>query len=313
MSKIIVLLFFASFAFAKTSKTDSINFNASIDTSLLRIHVNALASLSPPRNAFNTSSLNLAAAYIESTVVFTGCAFREQKYLVKNNEYKNIIVTFGRGAKKPVVIGAHYDVADGQPGADDNASGVAGLLEIVRMLRKYEDKLGRQIEIVFYTLEEPPYFNTSHMGSYIHAKSLADSGRQIELMICLEMIGYYSNEKKSQTYPIGILNWFYPSTGNFISAIGDYHSGHYTNQIRRIINRYTKVPCRSLVAPGFIFGISLSDHRNYWKYNMKALMITDTALFRNHNYHSPDDKPETLDYFKMAEVVKGVSSFLLTL
>lgn len=309
----IVLLLFASLAFAKTSKTDSINFIASIDTSLLRIHVNALASLSPPRNAFNTASLNLAAAYIESTVVFTGCTFREQKYLVKNNEYKNIIVTLGRGANKTVVIGAHYDVADGQPGADDNASGVAGLLEIVRTLKKYEARLIRQFEIVFYTLEEPPYFNTNHMGSYIHATSLADSGRKIELMVCLEMIGYYSNEKKSQTYPLGILNLFYPTIGNFISAIGNYNSAHYTNQICKTINRYTRVPCRSLVAPGFIFGISLSDHRNYWKYNMKALIITDTALFRNHNYHSPDDKPETLDYFKMAEVAKGVSLFLLTM
>ena len=313
MNKMLILLISASLACATTKKADSFNFDASIDTSLLRIHVNALASLSPPRNAFNTASLNRAAAYIESTVVFIGCTFREQKYLVNNNEYKNIIASIGHGIKKSVVVGAHYDVADGQPGADDNASGIAGLLEIVRILKKYEAKLSRQFEIVFYTLEEPPYFNTNHMGSYVHAASLADSGREIELMVCLEMIGYYSNEKKSQTYPLGVLNWFYPSIGNFISAIGNYHSGRYTNQICRTINSYTKVPCRSLVAPGFIYGLSFSDHRNYWKHTMKALMITDTAFFRNHNYHSSDDKPETLDYVKMAEVAKGVSLFLLTM
>jgi Zn-dependent M28 family amino/carboxypeptidase len=276
-------------------------------------HVYSLSSIQPPRNARRIASLEKAAAYIESTLVGTGNSFREQPFTVGNFQYKNIISCVGKGTKKTLVIGAHYDVSGNQSGADDNASGVAGLLELSRVLKQNESLLDREIMLVFYTLEEPPFFGTKYMGSYVHAKSLADEKRKIECMISLEMIGYFKDEKKSQTYPIGLLKLFYPDQGNFIAAVGDYHSGKYVKKIARSINKNSNVPCHYIIAPGIIPALSFSDHRNYKKFHFPALMITDTADFRNPNYHNERDVPGTLDYVRMSEVVKGVAVFILSL
>jgi Zn-dependent M28 family amino/carboxypeptidase len=276
-------------------------------------HVYSLAAIQPPRNARRTASLEKAAAYIESTLVSTGNSFREQPFTVGNFQFKNIIASIGKGTKKAMVIGAHYDVSGNQSGADDNASGVAGLLELSRVLKQNESLLEREIMLVFYTLEEPPFFGTRYMGSYIHAQSLADQKNKIECMISLEMIGYFKDEKKSQAYPIGLLKLFYPDQGNFITAVGDYHSGKYVKKISRAINKNSTVPCHYIIAPGIIAALSFSDHRNYKKFRFPALMLTDTANYRNHNYHTEHDVPETLDYARMSEVVKGVASFVFSL
>jgi Zn-dependent M28 family amino/carboxypeptidase len=276
-------------------------------------HVYALAAIQPPRNARRIASLEKAAAYIESTLVSTGNSFCEQPYMVGNFQYKNIIACIGKGMKKTLVIGAHYDVSGNQSGADDNASGVAGLLELSRVLKKDESVLDREIMLVFFTLEEPPFFGTRHMGSYIHAKSLADEKRRIECMISLEMIGYFKDEKKTQNFPLGLLKPFYPDRGNFIAAVGDFHSGKYVKKITRAINKNTTIPCHYIIAPGIIAALSFSDHRNYKKFRIPALMITDTANYRNHNYHTERDVPQTLDYGRMSEVVKGVAAFVFSL
>ena len=224
-------------------------------------HVYSLASIVPPRNARRITSLEKAAAYIESTLVRTGNSFHEQPFMVGNFQYKNIISSVGKGTKKTLVIGAHYDVCGNQSGADDNASGIAGLLELSRVLKQNESLLDREIMLVFYTLEEPPFFGTRYMGSYVHAQSLADGKRKIECMISLEMIGYFKDEKKSQTYPIGLLKLFYPDRGNFIAAVGDYHSGKYVKEISRAINKNSSVPCHYIIAPGFIPALSFSDQK----------------------------------------------------
>jgi Zn-dependent M28 family amino/carboxypeptidase len=284
-----------------------------VRTDLLQAHVKALVSTPEPRQFANIASLNQAAAYIESTLVGFGCSFTEQAFPVRDTTYKNIIVRIGSGAGKKIVVGAHYDVCGEQDGADDNASGVAGLLELARLLKERESSLTRTYELAFYTLEEPPFFDTRFMGSYVHATSLASADEKLEFMVALEMIGYYTTLPKSQRYPIGVLGWFYPSIGNFVSVIGNWGGSRYANKLRDAINKNTKIKCCSLCAPTWVPGLGLSDHANFWGYHYHALMITDSAFYRNHNYHRKTDKMSTLDFDRMSEVVKGLATYLLSI
>ena len=162
-----------------------------------------------------------------------------------------------------------------------------------------------------YALEEPPNFGTTTMGSFIHAKSLYDQKIDVDFMIALEMIGYFTDKPHSQNFPLGIMKLGYPTTGNFIAAVGTTGSGSIISKIKKTFNSKTRIPCHSLIAPTWIAGVDFSDHRNYWKFKYKALMITDTAFFRNINYHIIYDMIDTLDFEKMAEVVKGLGYFLL--
>ncbi|MGZ4049469.1 MAG: M28 family peptidase, partial [Bacteroidia bacterium] len=207
----------------------------------------------------------------------------------------------------------HYDVCDDQPGADDNASGVAGLLEIARLLKEQSSNLIYRVDLVAYTLEEPPNFRTANMGSAVHAKMLHDNHIKVKAMICLEMIGYYSDKKKSQEYPIGLMKLFYPRKANFIAVIGKMGQGKTTREIRNKLNDKSSVRAISLNAPAVVPGIDFSDHLNYWKYGYVAVMITDTSFYRNANYHERSDTLETLNIDKMAEVIKGVFNSIMSL
>jgi hypothetical protein len=272
----------------------------------LRGHVEQLSNTEHARTYENMVSLNAAAAYIKAEFEKQSEYVREQRYRVHYREYKNIICSFGPTDGERIIIGAHYDVCQDQPGADDNASGVAGILEIARLLKANSPKLKYRIDLVAYTLEEPPYFRSEFMGSAIHAKYLKDNGIKVRAMICLEMIGYFTDEPRSQEYPVGLLKLFYPTTGNFITVVGRLGKGSLTRKMKKGMSAGSTIDVRSISAPRFIPGIDYSDHLNYWNYNYDAVMITNTSWYRNANYHMDSDTPETLDYERMAEVVKGV-------
>jgi Zn-dependent M28 family amino/carboxypeptidase len=265
------------------------------------------------RSNENTARLNECAAYILKEFGKLTDNIEEQKYIVNGKEYKNIICSFGPREGKRIIVGAHYDVCGNQPGADDNASGVAGLLETARMLKQQEGELKYRTDLVAYSLEEPPNFRTENMGSAVHAKMLKDAHIKVKTMICLEMIGFFSEMPKSQEYPIGVMKLFYPRKANFIAVIGKTGQGKTTRRIKKSMNERSSVKTISLNAPASVPGIDFSDHLNYWKYGYTAVMITDTSFYRNANYHERSDTIETLNIEKMAEVIKGVVNSIMNL
>lgn len=276
-----------------------------VDKQLLYRHVDTLTSISPARNHINIFSLDAAADYIYFELEKAGCRMERQQYEVNGATYQNIIGSIGPETASRLIVGAHYDVCGEQAGADDNASAVAGLLEIARLIQVQQPELKQRIDFVGYTLEEPPYFGSKHMGSAVHAKSLNDNNIDVKGMICLEMIGYFSEEENSQDYPIGFLKWFYPNKGNFIAVIGKLGQGQVVRQVKKSMKQVADIDVRSINAPRSLVGIDFSDHRNYWKYDYPAVMINNTAFYRNKNYHETSDTIGTLDFDKMTEVVRG--------
>jgi Zn-dependent M28 family amino/carboxypeptidase len=278
----------------------------SADSMALRSHVLFLSTIHPSRSVDNLSSLNRSAQYIEDQFRLYTHRIDIQKYDVSSGEVKNIIASFGPEDGSRIIVGAHYDVAGDQPGADDNASGIAGLIELARILSKDTNKLDKRIDVVAYTLEEPPFFRTEKMGSFIHAKSLNTQGVKIDLMISLEMIGYYSDEENSQTYPIGFMKLVYPTIGNFIAVVSNFNSHCIASDFAEEMEQNCSLDIERLTAPESVAGVDFSDHLNYWHFGYKAFMITDTAFLRNKHYHQQSDTPERLDYHNMAEIVNGI-------
>jgi Zn-dependent M28 family amino/carboxypeptidase len=282
-----------------------------VNTERLKEDVAFLTGLPGGRNWKNLSALNAAADYILQEFQKTGATVTEQTYTVQGKEYRNISAIFGPPDGERIVIGAHYDVFGPFPGADDNASGTAGLLEIGRMLTELNPHLKTPVELVAYTLEEPPFFSTEMMGSYIHAQSLKEAGTSIKKMISLEMIGYFTDKKGSQKFPARILKLFYPGRGNFITVVGDLKNIRTVRRVKKRMKAGSQIKVRSINSPRWIEGIDFSDHRNYWHFGFRAVMVTNTAFYRNKNYHQPSDTKETLDYAKMAEVVRGVYNVIV--
>ncbi|GAB4341895.1 MAG: M28 family metallopeptidase [Desulfobulbaceae bacterium] len=204
-----------------------------------------------------------------------------------------------------LVVGAHYDTVSSSPGADDNASGVAGLLEIARLLR---DDPPPGLRLAFFCPEEPPAYRTRRMGSHVYAESLKKTGVRLTGMICLEMIGYFSDEPGSQSYPLPFMNTVYPKRGNFIAMVGNLRSLQWTRRVCRAFRSSTDLPAERLNGPAIFVGIDFSDHWSFNKFGYPALMVTDTAFYRTPHYHRPSDLPETLDYERMAKVVDGLAA-----
>ncbi len=230
------------------------------------------------------------------------------KDALKETRYQNVVaIKKGRSAEM-IVIGAHYDTVIGTPGADDNASGVAVLLELARMLQDLS--LEKTLLFVAFANEESPFFRTSAMGSAHFIKAHAD--KKITFMISLEMLGFYSDAPNSQTYP-PLLKYFYPNQANFIAVVGNLTSKAFVDTISDIMQSTSDMPVETLSAPRIVPGVDYSDQLNFWKANIPAVMITDTAFNRNPHYHKSSDLPQTLNYEKMAEVTKGVFEALLQL
>ena len=281
------------------------------DPARLAAHVRRLAGDLSPRDAGHADNLARAAAYIRAEMERARGRVSEQQYEVMGKTYTNVIATFGAETSERIVVGAHYDAAGALPGADDNASGVAGLVELGQMLGAAN--LPLRVDLVAYSLEEPPFFRTRHMGSALHAQTLRRQGADVRLMFSLEMIGYFSDEPGSQQFPVSFLGLFYPTRGNFISVVGNFSNGLSVRRVKRAMRSAAPLPVFSINAPRSIPGIDFSDHLNYWENGYDAVMITDTAFYRNGNYHTASDTPETLDYRRMALVVEGIYAAVLDL
>ena len=275
-----------------------------LESSRLKSHVLKLSNDFSPRNHTHTTNLDRCAEYIRAHFKKAGADISIQEFTVWGKKYQNVIGFFGDKTGERIVIGAHYDAYINLPGADDNASGVAGLIELAYLIG--QEKINSGIELVAYSLEEPPFFDTEDMGSARHARLLHDQNVRVKCMIALEMIGYFSNEPGSQLYPIPALKIFYPSKGNFIAIVGILHQRDIVKKIKRFMKGAADLPVYSINAPLFVAGIDFSDHKNYWKYGYDAVMITDTAYYRNLEYHKQGDTAERLDYELMGKVVVQV-------
>jgi Zn-dependent M28 family amino/carboxypeptidase len=270
--------------------------------------VSALASDIGVRSYRHPERLNQAADLISREFRDAGYVASRQTFFFEGNRYDNIIAEApGRSSPdKILVLGAHYDTVLATPGADDNASGVATLLEIARDLAA--GKPGKTVRLAAFALEEPPAYRTRHMGSYHYARSLNEARTEVEGMVCLEMVGYFSDLPGSQSYPLSLFKWKYPAVGNYLSLVGNMRSRQFTERIAAGIRRAVDLPVVTLNAPALVPGIDLSDHWSFNQFGYNALMVTDTAFYRNPHYHEPTDTPETLDYDRMAQVVNGLVS-----
>ena len=274
--------------------------------------VRYLTEINPSRSYVHPDSMQKAAIYISQKFGEYGLTPQEQEFVVSGTTYVNIIASVGPSSGSRLIVGAHYDVCGDQPGADDNASGIAGLLEIARFAKKRESELPHGIDFVAYALEEPPFFRTKHMGSYVHAESLHNHNAKVKGMISLEMIGYFTDKENSQSYPLSIMRLFYPSRGNFIAVVSNFGSSSLVSHVAEHLGA-TSIDVQTLKAPSFVTGVDFSDHLNYWKFGYDAVMVTDTAFFRNRNYHRKTDVMSTLDFDTMREVVKGICWSILNM
>jgi Zn-dependent M28 family amino/carboxypeptidase len=304
-------IFFSLITYPKNHYRKDMN-NEQIKERLYK-DVEFLTTVKPARNYGNLNSLNKVADYIRKSFTTASLKTEVQKFTVDGNEYKNIIATVGPVNGPRIIVGAHYDVAGNQDGADDNASAVAGLLEMARMLSQKKHQLKYRIDLVAYSLEEPPYFATENMGSAIHAKYMRDNKIEVKAMVCLEMIGYFSDKPNSQNFPDPALKKIYPSTGNFIIVVGKEGQETITNKVKGLMKQNSSIDVQSINLPAENPLAGLSDHRNYWVNQYDAVMINDTSFLRNPNYHQSTDTIHTLDFDKMSDVVKGVAGVCLIL
>ena len=275
-----------------------------VDPKRLEAHVKHLTVDLYPRSYDQLHNTDLAAQYIFNELEAAGGSVTVQDVSAPEAPYKNIVARFGPPSGPVVVIGAHYDTHGDTPGADDNASGIAGLLELARLLGRTTQ--ARPIELVAYALEEPPYFRTEHMGSAWHARSLRAANQEVAFMLSLEMIGFFSDEPGSQNYPVPAMSLLYSDRGDFIALVGKLSDFGPMRRIKALMTGATNLPVYSLNAPPRLQGVDYSDHLNYWHEGFPAFMVTDTAFFRNKNYHLASDTYETLDYGRMAKVVQAV-------
>ena len=265
--------------------------------------VKFLTDINPPRNYKNLQSLNKAADYIKQEFEKCEGEIEEQLWQADGKEYRNIILKYAPEKSKRLIIGAHYDVCGDQPGADDNASAIAGLLETARLVSENNATPDYGLDFVAFSLEEPPFFAGKQMGSYVHAKSLFDTNTDVLGMICYEMIGYFSNKPGSQGYPSAEFSKIFPDIADFIVVVGITEHQDFNEQFYNLMRKGSEVNVLINNFPSNDGLAGMSDHLNYWKFGYKALMINDTSFFRNPNYHNADDTIETLNFIKMKQVV----------
>jgi Zn-dependent M28 family amino/carboxypeptidase len=270
-------------------------------------HVEALSVGVGIRHHNHGASLSKAASYINSSFEQLGFKPRLQQFEFAGVPMHNIeVIIPGRnGAKKYVVIGAHYDTVPTTPGADDNASGVAALIELARRLK--DTRPDCTICLVAYANEEHNGGGWDNMGSYAHARGLKQQGIDVVGMISLEMLGYFDQSEGSQKYPFPF-NLFYPTTGNFIGFVGNTKSASFVRFCLQEFRLAASVPCEGVAAPERFSDIARSDHWSYWQHGYPALMLTDTSNFRNPYLHTMQDTYDTLNYESLTRVVKGIEA-----
>ncbi len=277
---------------------------------ILKAHVYTLADQIGERNLMLPEALHAAERYIAEQWEAQGYSVNRLAYAVRGVECANLeIARHGnRHAGEVVLIGAHYDTVFGSPGADDNASGVAALLELSRLFMSAVPQ--RTVRFVAFVNEEAPFFAGRYMGSLIYAKAAKQRGDRIRFMVSLEMLGCYYDTPNSQRYPV-LLKYAYPDRGNFIAFISNRRSRASLLRLVRAFRRHSEFPIEYLAAPFFVPGVALSDHFSFWRQGYSAIMVTDTAFYRNPWYHTAGDRPDRLHYESFAAVVQGLYSALL--
>ena len=268
---------------------------------LLYQHVEFLTSLRPYRNYKNLESLEEVCSYLKEQFKTYGLEYEEQVFNVGGSDYKNIIGTFNGDKERRLIVSAHYDVCGDQPGADDNASAVSGLLESARMVSDANPELDYRIDFVAFCLEEPPFFGSQQMGSYVHAKSLAAIKKYLIGVINLEMIGFFHDGP--QEYPHESLKTVYPETANFIAVVGKQNYHEFNKKVYGLMKVDAGIDVQMIDHPMVESLAGMSDQRSYWEFNIPALMINDTSFIRNPHYHEMSDDIDTLSFEHMREVV----------
>lgn len=294
--KFVVNLLFLFSAFSTFGQTSPLEIRHQLDTIVNRDGF---------RSYEDTATLNAVGLYIENEFKKHSVNVYRQNFIIQNKEYFNVVGLIGDTTKPRIVIGAHYDVCDNLPGADDNGTGTVGLLQAIKQLKN--DSVGDYcFEFVAYTLEEPPFFGSQYMGSYVHAESLHNRNVEVYGMISLEMIGYFSTEKKSQDYPMRILSLFYGNKGDYITVVRKINKGEFARKFAGKYKRTKVIKTKKFTGPRYLTGIDFSDHRNYWDMDYDAIMLTDTAFYRNKNYHKSTDTVDTIDFERMALTIDAL-------
>jgi Zn-dependent M28 family amino/carboxypeptidase len=280
-----------------------------VDAESLEAHVRKLTDEMTPRDFDHLENMENTADYVREQFSGTGARISELSYKVKGKTFRIVSGLFGPDTKERIVVGAHYDAVPGSPGADDNASGVAGLLEMAAAFGEKPPPM--EVELAAYPNEEPPFFRSRLMGSYVHARHLKEEKVPVRLMIALESIGYFNDRPFTQLYPNPFFRLLYPSRGNFIAVVSRLRDGLAVRRIKKAMRTVPDLSVHSFNGPSFIAGVDYSDHRSYWKAGYRAVMVTDTAFYRNDHYHTPQDLSDTLDYTRLSKVVQGVYAAVL--
>jgi len=270
--------------------------------------VRVLAGEIGERNMVRYPQLIRAATFIEDSFSRAGLQPRRDSYELHGRACHNIETEIRGTRPEILLIGAHYDSVLGSPGANDNGSGVAAMLALARRFSARQATI--TLRFVAFVNEEPPYFLTQQMGSFVYAKRCKTRGDQISAMISLETIGYFSDAPHSQTYPLAGLGAFYPTVGNFIGFVGNVPSRALLRRAIALFRQHARVPSEGAALPSFIPGVAWSDQWSFWQHGYRGIMITDTAPFRYPHYHSATDTPDKLDYDRFALVVSGIGKMI---
>jgi hypothetical protein len=279
----------------------------------LRAHVVALAATLGERNLERHAELERAASYVAAALAPLGCAVERQRFEARGRSASNVECELPgtTHAEEIVVVGAHYDSVRGSPGANDNASGVAVLLELAQRAAAVPRE--RTLRFLAFANEEPPHFQTREMGSLVYAERSLARAERVVAMLSLESLGFYSDVRGSQRYPAGF-GLLYPSRGNFVAFVTNPQSrGLARRAIAAFRGSHAAVATEGVAAPAFIPGVAWSDHWAFWAHGVPAIMVTDTAVFRDPHYHTLRDTPERLDYARMASVVDGLEAVITAL
>ena len=306
------ILLISAFHFSKWGFTGSGTYvppgkTEKLEAALLE-HVKKLSVEIPKNSRSSYDSVKLSAEYIRGEFKKAGYRSAYQEYKINNMSFRNISAIKEAANKRLIIIGAHYD-AYFNPGADDNMSSVAVLLETAKAAFDLDPSYS--VNFVAFVNEEPPNFRTDTMGSYVYARNLKEEDADLEGAIILECVGFYSDKPASQTYP-PLFGFFYPNKGNFLALISNFSSSKFAGTVEKAFKGSTSLPLKKAVTFDFVPGVDFSDNWGFWKVGYPAVMLTDTAFFRNPNYHSSHDTFETLDYQKMSEIVTTLTHFIET-
>jgi hypothetical protein len=273
----------------------------------LKRHIQTIAARE--HNIRRYDELEKAARYIEATLASYGYSVGRQEFLFDDKAVRNIDVVIEPRADladpQVVVVGAHYDSVAGAPGANDNGSGVAAIIELARLLRDRDGVSEKRIRLVLFVNEEPPYFKSEDMGSLHYARALAERKEKVVAMYSLETIGFYSSVPGSQRYPAPF-NLIFPDRGDFVAFVGTLRSRTLVWEAIRSFRSHTAFPSIGGVAPAAVPGIDWSDHWSFGQFGFPAMMVTDTAPYRYPHYHQATDTPDKVDVESLARVVKGM-------